>query len=144
MFVLLMGLMACGETVAEEPVEKAPAEVVKEEPAEKPADKAGKATAIDCNATAYTLQGKVGEQTLVKCPAGCASGSVWGDDRYTPDSKICAAAIHTGAITADGGKAMVMFKPKMGDFKAASKNGVDSHAWTTEYEPTVVIKGKHK
>ncbi len=119
-----------------------------EQPAPAPApakDAGGKgAKTIDCKTTGYSLGGKVGDKMVVKCPGSCDSGSVWGDGRYTPDSSICRAAVHSGAIPASGGKAVVQFKEKFGPFEAAQKNGVKSSAWSTPYEPSLVIKAKKK
>jgi hypothetical protein len=140
---VLVFFLACGAEPTETP-EPPPAPEPAAEPAPAPAQGGGKAQSVDCDATGYSLGGKVGDKILVKCPSGCDSGSVWGDGRYTPDSRICRAAVHSGAIPASGGKAMVQFKEKFGPFEAADKNGVKSSAWTTPYEPSLVIKGKKK
>jgi hypothetical protein len=139
----LLFLFACSsepEATPEPAPEPAPAE---EEPEEEGEGKGAKS--IDCKATGYTLGGKVGDKMVVKCPSGCdSSGSVWGDLRYTPDSAICKAAIHAGAIPASGGKAQVQFKEKFGPFEGAEKHGVTSNPWSTPSEPSLVIKGKKK
>ncbi len=51
----------------------------------------------------------VGEATLAcACPAGFASGSVWGSGPYTADSDVCTAALHAGVIGPEGGKVMAL------------------------------------
>jgi len=142
----LLFLLACGSEpeAAAPPAEASPAQ--KEAPPKDGAHgKGGAAKSIDCKATGYTLGGKVGDKVLVKCPSGCdSSGSVWGNNRYTPDSAICKAAIHSGAIPASGGKAMVLFKEKFGPFEGSERNGVKTSPWSTPYEPSLVIKGRKK
>lgn len=66
----------------------------------------------------------------VWCPAGGASGSVWGTEVYTGDSSICAAAAHSGLITVEqGGPAVVRAVPGQQAYQASTRNGVSSRQW---------------
>jgi len=152
MIIALSLLLACGSSEAPPPEpepKEAPAPAPDPEPAPKKgktkgkAKAGGKAKSIDCGTTGYTLQGKVGDRITVSC-GSCSTGSVWGDGRYTPDTAICRAAVHAGAIPAKGGRAVVVFKEKFGPFEAADRNGVSSSSWSSEYEPTLVIKPARK
>jgi len=63
------------------------------------------------------------------CPAGAATGSVWGSDLYTVDSSICAAARHAGVVAAAGGEVAVFVGGHCEAFKGSLRNGVTSADW---------------
>ncbi|MBU1219475.1 hypothetical protein KKF34_01665 [Myxococcota bacterium] len=75
--------------------------------------------------------GKIeGTKFLVKCPAGCTKGTVWGTDFYTGDSGVCPAMIHAGIITADkGGYALVTFAKGLPAYRGSKRNGIKSEAY---------------
>jgi hypothetical protein len=52
------------------------------------------------------------------------TGAVWGSGTYTTDSRICRAAIHAGAIQADGGIVIVTPGPGLASYAGSSANGV--------------------
>jgi hypothetical protein len=61
------------------------------------------------------------------CPAGCAdeAHSIWGSEIYTLDSSLCAAAIHTGAISnADGGAVLATWQPGQKSYASTERNGI--------------------
>lgn len=63
------------------------------------------------------------------CPAGAATGSLWGTGIYTADSSICAAALHGGAISTNGGNINVFLSGRLEAFAGSSQNGVTSSEW---------------
>jgi hypothetical protein len=63
------------------------------------------------------------------CPAQPAGGSVWGTDRYTFDSSVCAAARHAGAIGASGGNVLMFTAGSCPSLKGSARNGVTSSDW---------------
>lgn len=67
------------------------------------------------------------------CPAGCADEpySIWGTDIYTLDSSLCAAAIHTGAISNAGGAVLATYQPGQDSYAATVHNGIE----TIDYGP---------
>jgi hypothetical protein len=60
------------------------------------------------------------------CPAGAGSGPVWGSLTYSDDSSICQAALHAGAVSADGGEVRVHPAPGCPSYSASTRNGVKS------------------
>ena len=65
----------------------------------------------------------------IQCPAACTSGPVYGADMYTADSKVCAAAVHAGAIPAAGGTARVKPAPGQQSYSGTERNGVKTSSW---------------
>jgi hypothetical protein len=63
------------------------------------------------------------------CGAGAAStsGAVWGTDLYTDDSTLCLAAVHAGAIGAEGGLVTVLRSEGRPLYVGSARNGVTSH-----------------
>lgn len=76
-------------------------------------------------------KGKIeGAKFLVKCPANCTKGSVWGTEFYTGDSNVCPAMIHAGIIPAErGGYGMVTFTKGLPVYRGSTKNGITSNAY---------------
>ena len=63
----------------------------------------------------------------VICPAGCASGRLWGTDIYTGDSSACLAAAHAGLITtAEGGTFTLAVGGAQPKFTGSKRHGVSS------------------
>lgn len=78
-----------------------------------------------------------GASFLVKCPAGCASGSVWGVDTYTTDSSPCVAAVHAGIIKADkGGVVKITVVKGLDSYPGSQRNGVTTSEWKTSWGTT--------
>jgi TIR domain/LCCL domain len=63
------------------------------------------------------------------CGPGAAStsGAVWGTDLYTDDSALCLAALHAGAIGAEGGLITVLRSEGRPLYVGSARNGVTSH-----------------
>lgn len=55
------------------------------------------------------FNGSAGASFRVSCPAGCIhqNGEIKGNKVYTEDSSICRSAIHAGALSRDGGEAII-------------------------------------
>lgn len=70
-----------------------------------------------------------GEPFRCTCRAGQFRGSVWGDGRYTTDSSVCRAALHAGAVTADGGPITLYKAAGCPLFVGSSRNGVSTGNW---------------
>lgn len=71
------------------------------------------------------------------CSAGAtASGTIWGTETYTEDSTICRAALHAGAIPAEGGTVTLMRAPSQAAYRASTQHGVESEeygAWPSSF-----------
>ncbi len=86
--------------------------------------------AIDagCSFGSRDIKDVPGSSHLVSCPPGCAdTGGLWGTDRYTGDSSICKAAIHSGFITNEGGNVVVILDGPQQAFRGSTRNKVQSH-----------------
>ena len=150
--VWILMMLACGgspETpeAAPAPADEAAAEpeAKPEAPKEKPAEKKSQDVVdADCNASLQSLGFKEGEVVKIKCADGCTSGSVYGTDVYTADSKVCTAGVHAGAIPAEGGKFKAKIDGKLPNFKGSSQNGIDSKDWNSEWGPTFRVQARAK
>jgi hypothetical protein len=61
---------------------------------------------------------------------GEASGSVWGDGVYTDDSRLAAAAVHSGVLQAgETGLVGVEILPGQAAYEGAERNGVSSGSY---------------
>lgn len=67
----------------------------------------------------------------VNCVAGCEeSGSVWGTDIYTDDSRVCRAAIHAGRLAiGEAGPVWIEYRPGQDSYLGSERNGVQSSDW---------------
>ncbi len=66
------------------------------------------------------------------CAPNSATGSVYGTDRYTTDSPICAAAVHAGVLAAGpGGDVTVHLGAGCSAYKSTTQNGITSNAWSS-------------
>jgi hypothetical protein len=64
------------------------------------------------------------------CPAGSGGGSIWGTGLYTDDSRLCTAAVHSGAITAAaGGKITYFIQEGQSCYFGRTQNGVTSYRY---------------
>ena len=57
------------------------------------------------------------------------SGPIWGSGPYTADSDLCAAALHSGAITSNGGAINVMRLQGLDHYTGSFANGVKTSDW---------------
>ncbi|WP_426955222.1 LCCL domain-containing protein [Muricoccus radiodurans] len=65
-------------------------------------------------------------------PGACAcwqpvAAPVRGTDVYTPNSAICAAAVHAGVITMAGGTVSVVPAPGQSRYPGSTRNGITSN-----------------
>ncbi|MBS0657928.1 MAG: hypothetical protein JSR82_06745 [Verrucomicrobia bacterium] len=61
---------------------------------------------------------------------GAATGSVWGTDLYTADSRLAAAAVHAGVLKpGERGVVKVTLEPGQASYAGTARNGVTSSAW---------------
>jgi hypothetical protein len=81
----------------------------------------------------------IGKSISCACSAEQLSGSVWGTDRYTGDSSICAAALHAGVIAAKGGTVKVFREGSCPKLVGSTRHGVTSRDWGP-YESTFAFK----
>ena len=84
---------------------------------------------IQCDTRAKDLPETDKKVVIVKCPADCTIGSVWGTDMYTTDSRVCVAAIHAGALEQRGGRAAVVFDAGLDSYTGSERNGVTTSDW---------------
>ena len=80
--------------------------------------------------TASTQGGANGQQFIFTCspnPSGRLS-PVTGTDLYTIGSSICAAAVHAGVITREGGAVRFEIKPGASSYTGSARNGVTSNS----------------
>ncbi len=99
-----------------------------------------KGIAVDCATKMRDVKVEkkdVGSSFMVKCPAACSAGSVYGVDTYTTDSSVCLAAVHAGVIKADkGGAVKVTVVKGLDKYEGSDKNGVKSSEWKTSWGDT--------
>jgi hypothetical protein len=63
--------------------------------------------------------------------------AVWGTDIYTDHSSICAAAVHAGIITGNGGEVTIQEVDGLENYDATARNGVASRhfsAWFFSFQ----------
>jgi hypothetical protein len=79
-----------------------------------------------CPAAAMMLQ----EPIDCTCPAAATQrGLVYGTEHYTNDSNPCRAAVHAGAISAEGGVVRITPTPGRPAYAGSTANGVTSSAY---------------
>jgi hypothetical protein len=142
--MFLVILVGCGSSEVEEPAKATPPA------AEAPAPRArgGKAKKelvdADCETSLTTVGGDPGEAFKVRCAGGCATSTVYGTDQYTGDSRLCAAALHSGVIEAGGGSFRVKVEGAKSGFTGSKRNGVESRDWSGEWSPTYRVIAKDR
>jgi hypothetical protein len=78
-------------------------------------------------ASCTTRGDMIPDATRVVCPAGCATGRLWGTDDYTSDSAVCLAAVHSGLATVErGGEVRLARLGKLEAYLGTTRNGVVS------------------
>ncbi len=70
-----------------------------------------------------------GVTAVCRCEAGSGTGSVWGSGPYTADSSLCAAALHSGVIGAEGGAVELVGLPGQDSYEGSAANGVTTSSW---------------
>jgi hypothetical protein len=86
---------------------------------------AAAAQSAPCPGNATSISGSL----QCSCPAGAATGSVWGTGIYTSDSNICSAAVHAGAIGTGGGQVVVTMGGRQESYTGSTQYGVTSSNW---------------
>ena len=148
MSMWIMLFVACSsEPEAPAPVPAAPAPEAPKEAPPAPKENLGKAThkemvEADCNATLQSLGFVEGDVVKIKCADGCVTGTIYGTDVYTADSRVCTAGVHAGAIPATGGSFKAKIEGTMPSFEASTRNGIESRSWSTEWGPTFRVQGR--
>lgn len=85
-----------------------------------------------CSYKADTIEGEPGSTYIVSCPAGCDERSrygffIFGTDFYTGNSSVCAAAIHAGLISAQGGSVTVILEKGRPAYRGSTQYKIESH-----------------
>lgn len=85
----------------------------------------------------------VGTKWKVKV-TGKDSGSVWGTDNYTLDSKLAKAVVHAGLLKiGESGTVLVTVAPGLSAYKGTERNGVRTSNWGA-YEKSYQISALTK
>ena len=74
------------------------------------------------------------------CPATGGDAPVWGTDYYTDDSSLCRAAVHAGAIGANGGTIRARAMPGRDYYTGSRRNGIASEDYGS-WSRTIVFEG---
>lgn len=94
----------------------------------------------DCWTTDKDLKRTVGQTDVISCPAGCTTGMIWGTGRYTPDSKLCVAAVHAGVLpNAGSGTVLVRIEGSSSNFQGSIANGIESYSWSSSVDTTFSV-----
>lgn len=97
---------------------------------------------VTCNQSVEDLQATQKSQEnlyVVRCPANCSDGSLWGTDVYTTDSSICTAARHAGLMGQEGGEAEIEILPGRKSYEGSMRNGVRTGDWP-EYKSSFTVR----
>lgn len=89
---------------------------------------------IGWDATAVPLRGLHYNARSFRCPvtADPSRYAVWGTGLYTDNSSICAAAVHAGVITGEGGIVTIQEMDGLENYLGTERNGIRSRdygAW---------------
>lgn len=80
----------------------------------------------DCPGDAVQYRGRNGAVTCHCSARASGSGTVWGTEIFTDDSRICRAAVHDGRISERGGNVRVVFLGGRSSYRGSQRNGVRS------------------
>ncbi|WP_299329708.1 LCCL domain-containing protein [Parasphingopyxis sp.] len=78
----------------------------------------------NCPGSLVQYRGRTGAMTCHCDARAASSGTVWGTDIYTDDSRVCRAAVHAGRISERGGNVRVVFLGGQNRFEGSRRNGV--------------------
>ena len=83
-----------------------------------------------------------GARIRYSCPpqGGSTIEGVWGTDLYTDDSAVCAAGVHAGAITLDGGLVTVEIRPGELEYFGSTRNGITSEDYDDWQGSYVIVR----
>ncbi|KAH3756926.1 cysteine-rich secretory protein LCCL domain-containing [Pelomyxa schiedti] len=71
---------------------------------------------------------------------GCPGGTIWGTGVYTSDSCVCTAALHSGAITPQGGYFSVIHASGQESYPSSTMHGISSLGYSEPWHSSIVIK----
>ncbi len=80
----------------------------------------------NCPSNATQWRGRRERQRCQCAASATRSGSVWGSDVYTDDSRICRAAVHAGVISNRGGIVTLDMRRGQSSYNGSNRNGVRS------------------
>jgi len=140
--VRVMGLVLLGGCTVQGPGQPSTMPEGGEVPAESGAEGPGDVIEAGCGFNGTQLQGEIGSEFQVACPANCqAEGATWGSDVYTLDSGLCRAGIHAGAIPTSGGMIQVRIEPGRPAYRGTARNGIQSSDYGQYPKSFVVLAG---
>ena len=93
--------------------------------------------------TAYFHRAAKGSQFTFQCPPAGFAAPVWGTGIYIEGSSICAAAVHAGVISFDGGIVTVEILPGEMAYPGSTQNGVTSGTYATrgQFDASFMVVG---
>ncbi|MDX2011525.1 MAG: LCCL domain-containing protein [Myxococcaceae bacterium] len=96
---------------------------------------------IDWNDSATSVSGVIGVRFAYTCPplAGSSPGTIWGTQLYTADSAICAAGVHAGAVSNDGGVVTIEVLPGTSSYVGSTQNGLTSSSFGSYSSSYLVV-----
>lgn len=98
-------------------------------------------TPMDWYKSAVEYRGKNYQRFTFICPKVDYIGHrLYGTDVYTDDCSICAAGVHTGAITYEGGTVTIEIRPGLDSYPGSTRNGAVSNTWGSWPGSFVIIK----
>ncbi|CRG95592.1 LCCL domain-containing protein, putative [Plasmodium gallinaceum] len=82
----------------------------------------------------FILNLSVGEKIIISCPSNCdkVNNKIFGTNIYSPLSSVCKAAIHSGALSNQGGQVEIIVGPKQEEFKGSKQNNIESYDSTSQ------------
>lgn len=80
----------------------------------------------NCPDNAVQYRGRSGETTCHCTAQASRSGTVWGTETYTDDSRICRAAVHDGRISERGGDVRIVIVGGRNSYDGTRRNGVST------------------
>jgi hypothetical protein len=89
---------------------------------------------LECLDTFVSAFGSSIDTHAFTCPSNCAqnitttAGLLYGCGTYALDSSVCLAAIHSGALTDDGGSSIVFGRLGLTNFEACSRSALQSQS----------------
>ncbi|GAW83144.1 multidomain scavenger receptor [Plasmodium gonderi] len=74
----------------------------------------------------------IGEKRTIMCPSNCdkINDKIFGTNIYTPTSALCKAAIHSGALSIQGGPVDLALASDVDEFTGSIQNGIQSYQST--------------
>lgn len=82
-----------------------------------------------CPDNGVALRGSRAVQECFCSAAASRSGTIWGTEIYSDDSRICRAAVHAGTITEQGGWVAFEALPGRSSYQPSTQYGVRSQSW---------------